>query len=366
MYQYALERSAAASNAVLDHLMDIRELEPISIVWVVLLLAGLAVVIGPVDYLVLKRRGRLPLTHLTFTLYIGVFSVVAYFGVLALRSGPPRLRAVSVADAVQGRPGGWMCRYSGIYASESGDYPLMNVGREEWWSLAAPASGPWVSAGQQAAARRMTCAQGDGGSMPLELPISIWVMQCLAAEAPVEGVPIAAQVEVDGAKVKAVVENLSARPVSRGYILMGGDRLVRFGPIGPGERLPVAGVAVVGSKWDKDIEAYSQSWYNGGPRTEFAPEVALFAAGNSRRTEAVGAYLAQGAVAVVAFYKDAPLALCLGDPSARGAPPGRMRPRTGQVIEHEQIVRLVVLPAKSILRSRGGAAAATENGGSAP
>jgi hypothetical protein len=141
-YDYGYDETADSSNAVLTYLLDIPEMEPISILWVVGLLMTLAVVIGPVDYLILRKRDRLPLTWLTFAVYIGLFSVLAFFGVKALRAGDTQLRAVSVRDAVEGQEHRWASCYSGIFASDTDDYKLSGLEKSQWWSAIAPFSGP--------------------------------------------------------------------------------------------------------------------------------------------------------------------------------------------------------------------------------
>ena len=85
----------------MDHLYNISEMRPLSIWWVILLLGTLAVLLGPVDYKILKRLDRLPLTWLTCTFWIVLFSVGAYYGVRALRGGKLQMRVVSVLDGIE-------------------------------------------------------------------------------------------------------------------------------------------------------------------------------------------------------------------------------------------------------------------------
>jgi hypothetical protein len=53
-----------ASNQVMNHLFELRQMQPLSIWWVILTLMALAVLLGPVDYLILKRLDRQPYTWL--------------------------------------------------------------------------------------------------------------------------------------------------------------------------------------------------------------------------------------------------------------------------------------------------------------
>jgi hypothetical protein len=344
-YPHLEDRGAAGANAVLDFLLDIPELEPISIWWVILLLVLLAVVIGPVDYFILKRRGRLPLTWLTFTFYIGAFSVAAYFGVRALRAGPPKVRAVSVVDAVEGHEGAWSCRYTGIYAPESDDYALTGLQPRQWWAPLSPYEGPFMRGGSRRGTRLVTCVQGDGGSLPTSLPISIWSMQCLMAEGRMKRSPIAAEVEVAGDGAQATVTNLASTPAARGYILFGGGRYIPFGAIAAGGQLEVRGQMVRGRKWAQDVSESPRAWFLGIPRQgRFTSESAFFATGVLGRTDAIAALLAKGAAVVCVQYDDAPTDCRLADRRVRS--PADPPPRRDQVVSHQQVARLVVMPRK--------------------
>ncbi len=64
-HSYAPGLEQESTGRILDYLYAIDEMRPLSIGWVVLLLVLLAVLLGPVDYLVLKRLDRLPLTWVT-------------------------------------------------------------------------------------------------------------------------------------------------------------------------------------------------------------------------------------------------------------------------------------------------------------
>jgi hypothetical protein len=91
-----------ACNRVLEHLLRIPQMRPLGVGWVVLVLGALALLLGPVDYLVLKKLDRLPLTWLTSAGCIVVVTIAAYFGVQALRGGALRLRLVTVRDGIAG------------------------------------------------------------------------------------------------------------------------------------------------------------------------------------------------------------------------------------------------------------------------
>jgi len=108
----------AANNAVMEFLYQ--GIRPLSIWWVILLLITLAVLLGPIDYKLLKRMDRLPLTWLTCAFWIILFTVGAYYGVQALRAGDMELRVVSVLDGIENSDHAWSTDYCGLFAPTSG------------------------------------------------------------------------------------------------------------------------------------------------------------------------------------------------------------------------------------------------------
>ena len=135
---YSIGVAQAGNNAIMEHLYHISQLRPLSIWWVILLLVVFALLLGPIDYLVLKRFDRLPLTWVTSCCWIFVFSVGAYYGVAAIRGGRMTLRVVSVVDGIEGSNHNWATSYSGLFAPYSADYKLDGLSDRQWWSGLAP------------------------------------------------------------------------------------------------------------------------------------------------------------------------------------------------------------------------------------
>jgi hypothetical protein len=306
-------------------------------------------VIGPIDYFVLKRFDRLPLTWLTFTCYIVVFSVVAYYGVKALRSGSTQLRAVTVVDAVSGQGAAWSSCYSGIFAPESDDYKLSNLSRGQWWSSFSPYDADYqYYGGQRRTTRRMTCTQEDGGSWPSYLPINIWSMQCLLEESAQAEMPITATVDLDGDMIHATVENLSDSPIAYGWIEIGGGRALRFGAMGAKEKREVTGRAsATGSfngTWPPE-EATTVKWVNGAPPAR--QYSSYFSAGATGPACVAGACQSRGTVKRTWAIQD-----CLSQGAALvcaqfdKSPPGFGLANRSHDVTHMGLARLVVLPGK--------------------
>jgi len=324
-YQYETGLGAKGLNSVLTHLLSIPELRPLSIWWVIGLLTLLAVLLGPVDYFVLKRLDRLPLTWVTSAACITLFTVGAYYGVRALRAGQMQLRAVSVLDGVQGGPA-WVTTYSGLFAPESREYHLEGLQADQWWSGIAPAQDYMYRFDRGMAGKNIYCFQGDGGNLPTALPINIWSMQCLLTESPAANAPISAVVATDGDEVTLTVTNLSDAAISRGSVRFDGDRGMVFGPVAAGETRQLRGPLTRVGRWSRPRDMR----YGGSFRHRRSH--AYFAQGSVERTFVIEEYLRRGAAVVCAEYDRAPPPFGVADYASD--------------TNHVQLVRLVVFPKK--------------------
>ena len=334
-WNYEMDESGRGTAAIMEFLHNLPQMEPISIGWVILLLGGLALVIGPVDYFVLKKYDRLPLTWLTFAAYIGLFTVGAYYGVAALRGGPAQVRAVTVLDAVKGERTAWSCTYSGIFAPASDAYRLDGLGKAEWWSAVSPSAGNYLNVNEprHGFSRRFICVQEDGRNLPEDVPINIWSMQCMMTEGPADVVPLDATITVKGETIEGRIDNRLDVPTTAGSVRLDKDRVYLFGAIPAGGHIAVSGRLDAAPAWEKTLpDNFDGEYYNPnvvtnvhGPR-----EATYFACGNLERTRGIEALLKQGAAVVCVEYANAPLSTKLTNHR--------------QQTLHRQLVRLVVKP----------------------
>jgi hypothetical protein len=331
-YQYEVSQAQAANNAVMNYLYNISEMRPLSIWWVILLLITLAVLLGPVDYKMLKRRGRLPLTWLTCAFWITLFTVGAYYGVQALRGGKMQLRMVSVLDGIESSSQSWSTDYCGLFAPYSDDYELKGLKEHQWWSGIAPSEQSIYAYNREFGGRKIYCFQHDGGNLPYSLPINIWTIQCLLNESPLEQFPFNAQVGRNGDEVVVSIVNNSDAPILSGYALIGKDRGINFGSVPANETKQFRSQLRTMLLWgNNNTERYRQYLYPQRSRSvSFKNEDAFFAQGCLQRTQTIGAYLARGAAMVCAQYDKAPVSFAIKDRSCS--------------YDHIQLARLVVFP----------------------
>jgi hypothetical protein len=326
---YEVGEIGRPTNELLQGLMAIRELQPLSVGWVLLLFAVLAVLIGPLDYLVLKKLDRLPWTWITCSVMLALFTVGAYYGVQALRAGPMQVRSVTVIDGIQpaapaaggaapARGAGWATDYVGIFASGSGEFELTGVAPSQWWSSIAPTRGDeYYYSGRSydnVLSRQISCVQADGGNLPDPLPISIWSMQCLLSEHAVSAMPLSATVTKESSGDLTIrLTNHADVPIQSGCVSVPGNLnnlALVFSTVPPKGTIQLPGF--VGDH--SSLSVQSQACFE--------------AVGIVQRTRAIKAMAAQGAVVIIAKY-DQPA----GPVSIKGE---------SCVLDHTQWVRLVV------------------------
>jgi hypothetical protein len=318
-------------------------MRPLSIWWVVLTLVTLAFILGPFDYLVLKRLDRLPYTWLTSTVWIVLFTLGAYYGVQALRGGDMQLRAVSVLDGVADSDCAWSTCYAGVYSPRSADYELEDLGTRQWWSGIAPTQERMWAHQQQSALRQISCLQQDGANLPISLPINIWTVQSLLTEAPLENMPFTATITHTGEGFAVEVENLSDTPIRVGYVLLE-DVYLHLGPVPARSKAQFDGRTHPFNPWGTDRRRPRQ---HGGPGEMIARPVprypdmlreeahnAFLAQGCFERTLAMHAYLGEGAALVCVEFEDAPAPFGIKDRAYE--------------VNHIQLARQIVFPQEGI------------------
>jgi len=326
-WSFSTSKSHVVATQILGYLQSISQMRPLSI-WPILgLLVLLALLIGPVDYLVLKRLDRQPWTWVTSGFWIVAFTVGAYYGVQALRGGSLQLRVVSVLDGIAGTDRAWATHYSGLFAPRSDQYQFEDLAANQWWSGIAPVGTQVYQNPQHLGSRDIYCLQHDGGNLPAALPVNIWTMQYTITEQAIPDLPVQATVRREGDGVRIEVTNLSDAAFDYGFVLLAGRRPVTFGQVAAGasasysERLRVGpsameGLVALGSVFAKDSGHSVQTLFD--------------AYGAAHRSLAMRSYLARGAAVV-----------CVRLDQARS--PFRIKDRTCQY-HHVEWVRLVVFP----------------------
>ncbi len=325
-YNYAPGVEQQSNGRILDYLYAIDEMRPLSIGWVVLLLVLLAVLLGPVEYLVLKRLDRLPLTWVTSLGWIVLFTVGAYYGVQALRAGDMQLRTVSLIDAVQDQGPAWSTRICGLFAPKSDEYQLDQLAPNQWFSAVAASSGNWNSYQARSARRTLYCRQINGSNMPYAVPINIWTMQTLMSESRQDTLPVQAQVTVQDDVVTVTVTNPSAGAILDGMVVFGSGRGIQVGRVEPGQTRTFEGAP-------RPIRAWKQiaTTVTNHRARSLNPLDIFTLAGTRGRSQGISDYLDDGAAVVCVQFENEPA-------------PFTVKNKGTCKYHHVQFARLVVFP----------------------
>jgi hypothetical protein len=337
--RYRISVAQSASNRVMEHLYQLRQMRPLSIWWVILTLLALAILLGPVDYLVLKRLDKLPYTWLTSAGWIVIFTVGAYYGVQWIRGGAMELRVVSVADGVADSNCAWATCYAGLFAPRSDDYRLDRLTPNQWWSGITPNREEIYVFGAEPAMRQIYCLQGDGGNLPVSVPVNIWTVQTLLSEWALEQMPFTATVERQNDRLVVEIRNRSENAIQAGCVLLENTYAeLEPVPAGATRRLEVAtrpfeawqdySTYVRRSGGRPDGMGISLSIPRYPPSLPGVANNAFFAQGCLGRTLAMHTCLHFGAAVVCVAFEDAPAPLRVKDYSYK--------------IDHVQLARQLV------------------------
>jgi len=306
--RYDLMGSQQGMRVVLDYLYGIEQLRPLHIAWVIGLLLLLALLLGPVDYFVLKRLDRQPLTWMTSLGWIVCFTVGAYYGVQALRAGDLQVRTVSVVDAVQGLDQACSTYVSGIFAPRSADYCFEQTTPRQWWSGISPQQDFLYGHQGTGIGRQVYCVQQDGANQPYSIPVNIWTMQSLQMETVADTLPVNARVTCTGDAVDLFLDNLSGQRILGGCLLLSDGRAVTFGPVERGRSLERTARPQTFKPWSRD-HGPEQRW--------LAFSQAVDITGARRRSGVIADYLRQGAALLCMEFDEAPTPFTLAQPSCK-------------------------------------------------
>jgi hypothetical protein len=304
-YSRTLSLQDAGQNSILGYLLRISGLRPISIWSVLMVLGVMGLLIGPVDYLVLKKMNKLPWTYVTFFSILTVFTVGAYYGVQYWRAGDDQLRRLAVVDKIDGTSCCWQTGFTCIFASKSDDFIMTGQQPMSWWS-GLGLNTEWYGSGRGILSN-VVCLQQDG-NIPVSMPINIWSVRTLLDQEPMEksAFPISAEVELNGEQIRAKITNHGHVPIEQGMVRVKAGWIMFTKPIAPEETRLVEGqVEKNNSSWmksdDKPLEDYQYHMGN-----IYEHWLVLSARGVLPRTQGIEGRIEQGDAVIYAVSEEGP------------------------------------------------------------
>ena len=180
------------------------------------LLGGYIVLIGPINYLVLRRLDRRELAWVTMPILIAVFAVASYGFGTALRGSDLILNEVAIVRGAPGATEGMAQVYLGIYSPSRSTYQVQVPGGA---LLAAPISGDFVIGGD---AGVLDVVQGDP-SLVRDLSVGFSSLRTIRAESATTVPLIEATLSLEDGLLTGTIRNRSDMTLERVAVVLGGS-----------------------------------------------------------------------------------------------------------------------------------------------
>ena len=226
------------------------------------LLAGYIVLVGPVNYLVLRWLDRREWAWVTVPVLIAVFTVGAFGIGSLLRGSDVIVNEVAIVRGAPGTDAAMAQSYLGIFSPSRATYQLRVAGDA---LLAAPMNGDMFGDGGNAG---LDVLQGDP-SRVRDLAVGFGSMRTVRAESSTTGPKVSAALQLDGGRIRGTVTNQSNRTLIAPSIVLGSSAAT-LNDLAPGESAEVS-LAITSSNFDgrqlSDVVVGPYNW-DGGQMSE--------------------------------------------------------------------------------------------------
>jgi len=197
-----------------------------SIGGLLLLLLGYILLIGPVNYLVLRRLDRREWAWVTMPVLVVGFTVAAFAIGFVLRGTDVIVNQIALVRAAPGTDAAQAQVYLGVFSPTRGSY---EVGVPGGALLSAPYSGEGFG---QGGGGGLDVVQGDPARLR-QLAVGYGTLRAVRAEAPVLAPRIEADLRLEGDRVRGTIRNASALPLEKPVVVLG-TALVVLPDLAPG------------------------------------------------------------------------------------------------------------------------------------
>jgi hypothetical protein len=181
----------------------------------IILLGAYILLIGPINYLVLRRLDRREWAWLTMPVLVVAFTVGAYGIGSALRGNDVIVNEVAIVAGAPGATEGTGQVYVGIFSPSRGRYQVSVPGGA---LLSAPINDFF---GNQGAATQLDVLQGDPARVR-DLAVGFGSLRTIRAETPVTVPLIETDLRLEDGRLKGTIKNLSDQLLERPSVVLGG------------------------------------------------------------------------------------------------------------------------------------------------
>ena len=179
------QREATALRQVGDLLGNVPGAGQFGFGYVAGVLIAMMVIVGPVDWILLKKLGRQPWTWATTTGWIALVTLSAVYMGHVFKSGELHFRTFQLVDQADGLA---VARtdLAALYSPRTTEYTF-GAPADEWWQPASPGDELY---GYHRSPQEMAFAQTYRGSTPDPTVINVWNLRFLQGESSAASSPL--------------------------------------------------------------------------------------------------------------------------------------------------------------------------------
>jgi hypothetical protein len=192
------------------------------------LLAGYILLVGPINYFVLKRLDRREWAWVTMPLLVAVFAVGAYVYGAALRGSDVLVNEVALVRGSPGATDGTAQVYIGVFSPSRGTYQVEVPGGA---LLSSPISGDFF--GGEGTASTLDVVQSDPARVR-DLAVGFGSLRTIRAETPMAVPLVETAIRLEDGHLKGTVKNASQITLESPSVVLG-STVARLKDIAPGE-----------------------------------------------------------------------------------------------------------------------------------
>ena len=182
----------------------------------IVLLAAYILLIGPLNYVILRRLDRREWAWLTMPVLVVVFTLGAYGFGTALRGNDVIVNEVAIVRGAVGTTDGTGQIYLGVFSPSRGQYQLQVPGGA---LLSSPINGDVF--GGTGAAAQLDVLQGDPARVR-NLDVGFGSLRTIRAETAVTVPLVETDLRLEDGRLKGTVKNASTAPLQNAAVVLGG------------------------------------------------------------------------------------------------------------------------------------------------
>ena len=189
-------------------------------------------VVGPMNFIILRRMRRTELAWITIPALVGLFSIVAYLLAFQSKGGDLVALRANVVQTESGLPRGTATQYLGLFSPTRGTYRLEGGAP----GLVSEINSYGYGGSSTSNPLRFT---SEGSITVEDIKINTWTLRGMQSTSMIDAEsPLLAALHIGDNLIEGTVRNTSAHPL-QDVALIRGDEVQHFTSIAPGESVDV-------------------------------------------------------------------------------------------------------------------------------